>query len=113
MLTRKALNQKIKETLELMSEHRIEPVKVILFGSYARGGIHEYSDVDLAIWSHAFTGDIMQDLDTMRPIMRKCRGIDFKLYPEHATKDNYDPFIEEIEKTGKVIFQHRNKILQD
>lgn len=94
-------------------ENGIKPVKIILFGSYAKGGIHEFSDIDLAIWSPVFTGDIMKDLDTIRPVLRKCRGIDFKLYPDHATKENYDPFIEVVESTGKVVFEQKNEKPQD
>lgn len=113
MFTRKALARKIQETIDLLIENGIKPVKIILFGSYAKGGIHEFSDIDLAIWSPVFTGDIMRDLDTMRPVLRKCRGIDFKLYPEHATTDNYDPFIEVIETTGTVVYRQKDQILQD
>lgn len=113
MFTRKALAKKIQETIDLLIENGIKPVRVILFGSYAKGEVHEFSDVDLAIWSPVFTGDIMNDLETIRPVLRKCRGIDFKLYPEHATKENYDSFIEVIESTGKVIFEQKNEKLQD
>ena len=34
----------------------IEIDKVILFGSYAKGDTHKYSDVDLAIFSDYFKG---------------------------------------------------------
>ena len=47
--------------------------KVIIFGSYAKGNTHEYSDVDLAIFS-----DYFKDNEPCRwnilPII-KCNGL--------------------------------------
>lgn len=109
MFTRKVLNEKIQQVISKLREHQLSPTKIILFGSYNNGGVHPYSDIDLAVWSPHFTGDFTNDLELLRPVLRACRGIDFKLYPEQATGDNYDPFIHVIEKTGKVIYEAAKK----
>ena len=61
MFTRRALEILLNQiNLELI-ELDLNPEKVILFGSYANGGIHTYSDVDIAVWSHKFTGEGLLD----------------------------------------------------
>ncbi len=43
------------------------------------------------------------DLKKIRPVYRKYKGVDLKMYPSWATVENFDPFIAVIEKTGKEI----------
>lgn len=105
MLTRKVLNEKINQVISKLQEYHINPTKVILFGSYVTGNVHQHSDIDLAIWSPLITGDFTCDLELIRPVLKSCRGVDFKLYPNDATGDNYDPFIHIIEKTGRVVYE--------
>ena len=50
--TKNAINQAIKKTLNYLSQ-KITISEAILFGSYAQGNPHEYSDIDLAIFSPA------------------------------------------------------------
>ncbi len=103
MFTRRALEILLNQiNLELI-ELDLNPEKVILFGSYANGGIHTYSDVDIAVWSHKFTGEGLLDFELIRPIIRKHKQLDIKMYPAGATANNFDPFIAVIEKTGKKV----------
>ena len=107
----KKLNEKLDYYIKTVSKV-IKIDKVILFGSYANGNPHEYSDIDLAV--------ISSDLDPTKPV--------FVHNLEIADKANlYDPdlqlfafpkevfenekgvqrsFIREIKKTGKVIYQN-------
>ena len=103
MFTRRALNILIENIVEDMFSLDIKPEKIILFGSYAKGGIQPDSDVDLAVWSKKFTGEGLIDFEKVRPLIKKYKNLDIKMYPTGATSDNFDPFIDVIEKTGKTI----------
>jgi predicted nucleotidyltransferase len=77
----------------------LTPERMILFGSYAKGRPHPYSDVDIAIWHTAFTGDRMLDLELLRPLYRKFKGLDIKTFPSDAS-DLSDAFIASILEQG-------------
>ena len=51
MLTRKALTNLLTGVFNELVDMGLRPDRMILFGSYAKGNIHAYSDVDLAIWN--------------------------------------------------------------
>jgi uncharacterized protein len=104
MLTRRALDQLLKDIADEAKLLDLGISKMILFGSYAKGGVHKYSDVDIAMWGEKFIGEGMIDFELVRPIIRKYREVDIKMYPSNATAEDFDPFIEEIEKTGIVVF---------
>lgn len=103
MLTRKSLDLLLSDIVHDLISLHIKPEKIILFGSYANGKVHDYSDIDLAIWSEKFSGQGLLDFELIRPIIRKYKRIDLKMYPKEATAMNYDPFINVIESTGRVI----------
>lgn len=77
---------------------------MILFGSYAKGKVHKYSDVDLAVWNEKFSGIGLEDFEQIKFIKRQYPIVNLKTYPSGATAENDDPFIEVIEKTGIQIF---------
>lgn len=45
------LNQELQEKLIKTIQHKVNPDFIILFGSYAKGTMHEESDIDLAYFS--------------------------------------------------------------
>lgn len=102
MLTRRALEKLLLGVKEKLTELGFEPERMILFGSYANGGIHKYSDVDIAVWNKNFTGIGMEDFEKIKPVRRAFPMVDIKAYHSLDTKDT-DPFIAVIEKTGKEI----------
>lgn len=73
MLTRRALNVMLENIVEDMFSLDIKPEKIILFGSYSKGGIHTYSDVDLAVWSKKFTGEGLIDFEIVRPLIKNIK----------------------------------------
>jgi predicted nucleotidyltransferase len=101
MLTRRALEKLLEDILHDLFKTGLDPQKVILFGSYSKGGVHTYSDIDLAIWSHNFVGEGLIDLELIRPLLRKYKNLDIKMYPAGANAENFDPFIKVIEDTGR------------
>ncbi|MBI1859275.1 MAG: nucleotidyltransferase domain-containing protein [Candidatus Melainabacteria bacterium] len=90
---------------------------IILFGSYARGNPHEYSDIDLAV--------ISKELDPQKPRWENIKLIEEKAHlrldPDLQiipfAKESFDndadspigSFIREIKETGKVIYSNGNK----
>jgi uncharacterized protein len=76
--------------------------KAILFGSYANGTNHEYSDVDLAIWSEDFVGVGFLDNKIIVPtIYQNSIFTNIECHTFSIQKPN--PFEEEILKTGIII----------
>jgi len=88
--------------------------KVILFGSYANGNSHEYSDIDLLVLSSDLSPNIPK-LQYLREIKDKANLFDpdlqLFLYPTKVF-ENEDcvekSFIQEIKNTGKVIYSNGN-----
>lgn len=81
---------------------------VVLFGSYARGWQHAWSDVDLAVVSKAFD---RCGAATWRKIRQVAHAISPQLdarpfgCKEFAQYERGD-FVHEIRRTGKTIYQH-------
>lgn len=98
------LPAKVKTTLDrylqALEQSNIPIQKAILFGSYARGNSHEWSDIDIALVSDVFVGNRMDDKDKIRAITLSISSelevIPFA--PQDFTPQN--PFVKEILKTG-------------
>ncbi|MBA3027539.1 MAG: nucleotidyltransferase domain-containing protein [Desulfobacteraceae bacterium] len=62
----------VKETidsyLKTLDLQNIPIKEAILFGSYAKGSSHEWSDIDIALVSEIFDGDRISDKDKIRRI---------------------------------------------
>jgi predicted nucleotidyltransferase len=104
----------IDEMTERLKE--LKPRKVILFGSYAKGNPTEDSDLDVLVvldseeFANTFS-DRRKRWDLIYPavvdVNRKV-ALDIITYSkaeyEHLKKDR-DFFVEEIDKTGKVLYE--------
>jgi uncharacterized protein len=80
-----------------------DPVRVILFGSYARGNYNEDSDIDIAL----VFDDYRNILDMQLELMRLRRKIDSRIEPHPFRKKDFEasnPIVNEIMKYGKEIF---------
>jgi predicted nucleotidyltransferase len=77
-------------------------VKVILFGSYARGDQRVNSDIDVAVVLERLEGDF---LDSAALAQRLIRDIDLSIEPILLV-DEYDPsgFLAHIEATGITVY---------
>ncbi len=102
MVRRKDIESEINGYLKSLSDIGFPFQKAIIFGSYVSGNSHEYSDIDLAVWSTAFTDDYFTITEKVAPLRRTFKNIE--LHPFHLD-DNTEtnPFIKEIEKTGILI----------
>ena len=74
---------------------------VILYGSFAKGTQHEWSDIDVALVADEFTGFTFNDckLYSGLGIRKSYIRIEEKTYPTDYFNQG-DPFIEEILRTG-------------
>ena len=89
----------VKKYALLLNEN-IKVKSVYLFGSYANNRATEDSDIDVAVISDKFSGDIVDD---MVYLMRFCDGIDLRIEPHPFTTKDFDkknPFVREIIKKG-------------
>lgn len=93
--------QKIVQDYVSNLSKQISVQKVILFGSYARGTTHEYSDVDVAVFSDYFKN--MKRVDGIHYLLLSAMDYDIDIEPQPFTMDEYEQpvgLVEEILKTG-------------
>jgi len=69
-----------------------------LFGSFVNGNHDQDSDIDIAIVTDDFSGDIIED--TLK-LMRIRKKVDTRIEPHPLRKDN--PFVKEVIATGRRI----------
>jgi predicted nucleotidyltransferase len=79
------------------------PVRqVILFGSYVHGSPHEFSDIDVAVIVEARVEDW---LSASAQLFRLRRGLDLAIEPVLIdSEDDPSGFLEEIRRTGEIIY---------
>jgi len=74
--------------------------KAFLFGSYAKGTNHEYSDIDIAVVSDDFQGIRFYDNEKLSR-SKVDTSIDLETHPYRPEDFNEDnPFVKEILETG-------------
>ena len=100
MLTRNAVIKIVRNYAREIEEKGVRLRKVILFGSFAKGMQHEWSDIDVALVADEFTGlpddhDLFPYVGIKKPYIR----IEAKTYPTDYFRES-DPLIEEIKNTG-------------
>lgn len=91
---------KIKKFIIASSNYNIKYSDVILFGSYAKGNYHDYSDIDLALVSDSFDGVRFYDNQKLIDAVVDS-SYDIETHPfikEDFNSDN--PFVNEILNTG-------------
>lgn len=77
----------ISSFLELLKSNKIEIEIAYLFGSYANNTATKYSDIDIAIVSDNFTGDMWED----KKILRNYRSkISWDISPIPFKKDEFE-----------------------
>ncbi|MDD2421907.1 MAG: nucleotidyltransferase domain-containing protein [Heliobacteriaceae bacterium] len=71
---------------------------VYLFGSFVNGNHDRDSDIDIAVITDDFSGDIIEDTLMLMKIRRK---VDTRIEPHPLRTDN--PFVREVITTGRRI----------
>lgn len=102
-INKKIIHKIINTYLEILRENKIKISKVYLFGSYAKNRFTEDSDIDLAVVSDDFKGDIIKN---NLLLMRLRRNVDMRIEPHPFTKKEFslpNPLVKEIIETGERI----------
>ena len=101
MLTRNAAIKTIRNYAKEINQQGVNLRKVILFGSFAKGTQHEWSDIDVALVADDFTGVGILDTPRFSRINLQTPYIRIEpiTYPTDYFQES-DPFIEEIKNTG-------------
>ncbi len=73
------------------------PDEVFLFGSYAKGNPHKFSDIDVAVWDRKFSGCLPLDIENIKSILSRFSSIELHTF-NSENKDS--PFISEIKTNG-------------
>jgi len=106
---KKRLDEEVTRCVQLLKEHG-PPEKVILFGTLARGQVHEWSDIDLVVVEHTRL-PFFQRIKKIRKLLRPRVGMDIMVYtPEEFEQLCRErPFFrEEIIARGKIVYEHGN-----
>lgn len=94
MFTRKDIVTAVDDMVQSANDHGLPLEKILLYGSYAKGRPHAYSDIDLAVFSCHFDIDMIQ-------CAKRLPQMSIQLY---QLSDFYDhPFIDEIKKHAVVL----------
>jgi predicted nucleotidyltransferase len=79
--------------------------KAYLYGSYAKGNYHEYSDVDICFFSADFEGQRTVDVLTrLIGLTRRYNDVDIepRAFPTSEIEAD-NPFVREVIRTGREI----------
>lgn len=107
-------NKYIELLLKLLQQS--DPYKIILFGSYAKGTANQDSDIDLLVIldNNDVAKTYKERLNKKLYINKLVRDINYKIALDilvyskaeyNIVKDCGNYFIDEIERTGKIIYE--------
>ncbi|NWG32626.1 MAG: nucleotidyltransferase domain-containing protein [Rhodocyclaceae bacterium] len=99
---------RIKKVVECIK--RYNPEKIILFGSYARGEMDEYSDLDFVVIKKTQKRFIRRLIDVAQLIDSELGKVDVFVYTPQEFKrmiEGKSAFIEQILKEGKVLYEKK------
>ena len=92
-----------KQFVEAVNKSGVPIYAAYVFGSYAKGLQHEYSDIDLALISDIFTWNFIENNHKTSQLNYKYYDIEVHHFNTQAFT-NDDPFINEIKRTGIKIY---------
>ncbi|MBI4224334.1 MAG: nucleotidyltransferase domain-containing protein [Deltaproteobacteria bacterium] len=102
ILTKKEVKGVVAEFRRELEKRGISVDRMILFGSYASGKPHPWSDIDVCVLSGQFGKN---DFDEMVRISKIAKGVNYLLETFPLNPRDYQeglhPFSEEIRKKGK------------
>jgi|SRR3989344_5328769 len=100
------ISQEIEKFVSLLISSNIPVKKVILFGSFATGKQHQYSDIDLAVISSPFESDEIEEMMHLAKLSSKASDrIEAVSLREEYLQSKYDTLAGEINKYGQIVYQ--------
>ncbi len=112
------MSLEVKERQELLKgelsrivnvlKEKYKPEKIILFGSFANGKVHEWSDIDIAIIKDT-KENFIDRLHTVSFLTKPSVGVNFIVYTTKEAKEMMNRkhyfFVDEILEKGKVLYE--------
>jgi len=91
-----------EQYLKMVKDMNIHVDKAFMFGSYAKGSAHKYSDIDIAIISKDFSSNPLFNRKLLSSLSLEFSKVEAHLFSWSDYKGNVkDAFLtEEIMKTG-------------
>lgn len=102
-ISRREINTIVKRIAE-----KFDPEQIILFGSYAYGKPHQYSDVDLLVVMKTKERPRRKQIEISRALSPHPFGIDILVRTPQQIKERIpmgDYFLREITTKGKVLYE--------
>ena len=99
MLTRKTALNVARNFIKDLKKSGYSPLQAYLFGSVLENNIHEYSDIDIAVWDKHFTGILHEDVEKLKYLLLKYKNIELHSFSLKSNENN-NPFIKVIKDSG-------------
>lgn len=110
MLTRKDIIKAVIIFIDSANESGLIIEKILLFGSYAKGNPHQYSDIDLAVFSNQFS-DIHYENNAIIQSTIRLPQMQLHMYP--LVEFEEDDFVQEIKKHAiDLTYLMKNNVVQ-
>ena len=96
-------NDELNKTIQIFLREvgkKYSIIRAYIYGSFAKGTSHKWSDIDLAIISPDFSDDLFED---RLYLMRLAISIDDRIEPRPFREESFnrnDPLVDEILKNG-------------
>jgi predicted nucleotidyltransferase len=106
MLTEKEITRIIEKIVE-----RIQPDKIIMFGSYAKGKETQKSDLDLFIIKETHLPMRQRNVEIKPIVANLIINVDLHVYTAEEIREygaEQYSFIHSILKTGRVVYERNN-----
>ncbi|MBI5123202.1 nucleotidyltransferase domain-containing protein [Candidatus Roizmanbacteria bacterium] len=106
ILEKQGILDEIELYIKVLIKNKINPNKIILYGSFAKGTTNPYSDIDIAVISDQFGKD---EIEEMMNLARLTIDVSDRIEAIPLTNNNlklkYHSLIGEINKYGKIIYE--------
>ena len=111
MLTRKAAINKVERFAREIKATGLHLKRVVLFGSFAHGKTHQWSDIDVALVADEFTTNEIKNLTHFSRI--NVKDAYYRISPHTYNTKHFtpkvDPFVEVILEKGIEIYFDNKK----
>jgi predicted nucleotidyltransferase len=99
----KTTARKVAEQYAERVRNVLNPSSIVLFGSCINGTPNEWSDIDVAVIMHDFSGNW---LETSSALWELTLDVSIDIEP-HFLDETHDPsgFVEHVKKTGEYIYK--------
>lgn len=95
------INKIAKQFVSSLQEQNIPIQEVYLFGSYAKGTTHKWSDIDIGVVSPSFGNDPIEERVILMRIGDKINiNIEPHPFSPEDFADEWNPLAREIKRTG-------------